>query len=170
MEAPPTESSAAGLAAGVAAVHHGSALWPRALGGVTQLSSDEFAFIAPVNGRDIRIGGFSTAAAAAEGYEEIMRALNTPKHPCEMQAVPAQCAAEAEPLARLPEAQKKPKVSPSPAAVPAASPPEAPAPAAPRLFKGVVKTGKCEYFAVALLDGEKTRKGPFRSPLIAAQT
>jgi hypothetical protein len=163
MEAPPTGG---GFAAG-AAVHR-DPLSPSAFVGVEQISFDNFAFIAPMNGRDMRVAGFNTAAAAAEGYDELMRVqkcpfVNTPKLPGEMRAVPVRRAGDGEPISQQPEAQKKP-VSP-PVDAPAAG-----APAEPRRFKGVAQKGRYTFVAtVSLGDGVHQRLGSFGSAEAAAR-
>ena len=174
MEAPPAGGGAAGLAAG-AAVHR-DPLSPSAFVGVEQLSFDNFAFIAPMNGRDMRVAGFNTAAAAADGYDECMRVqkcpfVNTPKHPGEMQAVPVRRAGDGELISPQPEAQKKP-VSPPVAtpAAPLAAPPSAAAPAEPRPYRGVSQHGRYSFIATANLgDGVQQRLGPFDSAETAAR-
>ena len=170
MEAPPAGGGAAGLAAG-AAVHR-DPLSPSAFVGVEQLSFDNFAFIAPMNGRDMRVAGFNTAAAAADGYDECMRVqkcpfVNTPKHPGEMQAVPVRRAGDGELISPQPEAQKKPVSPPVAAAAPAVA---AAAPAAPRLFKGVTQNGRYSFLAIAQLgDGVQKRLGSYGSAEAAAR-
>ena len=165
MEAPAAEDGAAGLpddAAGALSPHRGAAaaLSPRAFAGVVQLSAGNFACIAPVNGREMLLAGFATSAAAAEEYDKLQRALskerpvvNTPLHPGEVQAVPAQRAGEAERAARqLAALLTKPFL-------PAALPLAAAVPAAPRLYKGIKSSDK-KFTALAYVeDGSKPKYG-----------
>ena len=87
MEAPRDDGGAAGFAAGTPvadAAHRGAALLgARSYKGVTQLSPDNFAYTAPVNGRDTLVPGFPSPRAAADSYDTVMRTLqcrvvNTP--------------------------------------------------------------------------------------------